>query len=397
MITKTKMFVDNTTFAAAGRVLYDGDLNTEGGAHAEYYYGRYKDARDLDRLCFLEFLTALLLFDQLLWWNGSSIENEDEDLYSPGEDLEVWTYSWFPVFKNAKKNHNAISEIYRLNTDKLRLEIAREVALRWVSKNFTTFHFPRGFKVPAAYKDKEYRDLPPIRVLQKRLGLNLSEEELQLAMFLQRGLFYQSESLQDSELSYLPHSYRACLVSHPEIASLSMACTKQIVKQIHPIGGDMLMQEIGSVFKSEVVSTFGGSISMAEAIVAPFLINADQDPKNAFEAVLDFRKTQAGKDIRKKVRELITLGNQANLPGIKERLRSIRKSLQTVQLRNFGYNSSARKDGERLLGMLGGNIKFVLKSLWDLIPLNVRERVSKILNISINPTGFQVVFSHYFN
>jgi hypothetical protein len=71
MTEPTRVLLDYTSFAAAGRAIYYGDLGTEGGRHASSYYELYADARTEDQRSLAEVLTALVLFDQLVW-EGSS-------------------------------------------------------------------------------------------------------------------------------------------------------------------------------------------------------------------------------------------------------------------------------------------------------------------------------------
>lgn len=393
---ETEIFVDNTTFAAAGRVLYHGDMGTEGGVHAADYYGRYKDAQQLDRASFLELLTALLLFDRLIWWDGSSAdvgENEMVDV-EPGEP---WVYAWFPLFREARETYRAIDDVGRWGNDHVRLDRAREAALRCMSEIYDTFPFPKGFRVPVAYRDQGYRDLPYIRDLQHSLGIDLSEEALQVAMFLQRGIFYQSQSFQMPGLSYLPHSYRACLLSHPRVASLSLACTWQMVEGPKPVSGHAIMEAIGSLFAEEVESTFGlAGLEPAKALAAPFLLHAGHDPQEAFRKVLEFRESRGGQSARALMRELVALGMERNKLGIDARLQKIRRELQTIELGKFGHASRPRKELEPLMGLLPGRVNFALKEMWTLVPLSVQERVNQIAHTVIRPSGFQMVFSHYF-
>jgi hypothetical protein len=410
----TNVVVDNTTFAAAGRVMYSGDLSVEGGQHAEDYYRKFKDQKRSDAQSFLELLTALILFDSLSW-NGSSAAQDARNMNDAHwfSEEETWVYKWFPLFWMAANQGNAIQHRTYTGdrkTDGVRLEKAQRVAVEWTrqyaeEKNRS---LPLGFRTPIVYLDPKHHERWEITSLLEQRELQFTDDKIALALFLSRGLFYQSETLSEPGLSYLPHSYRAVLLSDPTIASLSLTCSEQVADYLKPrtykdpMDGIKVMREIQKVFSEELKHSKGlesEEFNSAMSIAGAFLQRTKGDCKGAFCDVMEFRETGAGKRLREQVREMVILAEESKLLPLKARLERLRKELQDIEREQLGHASQSNSANPYLIDLIEkglGSQGFLLKPLLSLIPLEAREAVTKFGNITFFPSGFQLIFRNYF-
>jgi hypothetical protein len=226
---KTRILLDNTTFAASGRAIYCGDLKTEGGVHAEEYYRKYSDAEVIDRRSLAELLTAIVLFDQLLWEGSSWYTQESEQTVKQhAQDPDpktAWLYTWFPVFSQAHKE-SIIQHHFTENPGML-LTTAHKRALEWVTKRMQTgkYQLPENFKIPQSYYDPDHYERGHLEGMIPSDEPNFDKRYIPLALFLARGLYYQSAVLREDGWSYLPHSFRSVLMEDAEQQAAALICS----------------------------------------------------------------------------------------------------------------------------------------------------------------------------
>ncbi len=157
MIETSKVLFDNTSFAGTGRAIYAGDSFSKGGSHAADYYELYADAIAEDQRSLAELLTALVLFDELLWEGSSFLSQEiqemNDDMPGKHDDFSnAWVYSWFPVFSEAHRE-GVIKHHFARNAG-MQLPVARKRAVQWASSRLKEgkIEFPKNFRIPLCYK-----------------------------------------------------------------------------------------------------------------------------------------------------------------------------------------------------------------------------------------------------
>jgi hypothetical protein len=389
----TVVMIDNTTFASAGRAIYFGSTDTEGGRHAEDYYRRYSDAISLDRQSLAEFLTALILFDNLAW-DGSSCIQESTDMENQ-YGWNAWLYEWFPQFEMARRE-GIISHVNERQADS-RLSRARLLSLSWVKEHYSTYRptRPAGFRVPLAYKSDDYKDFPDFCALNEEKEFNLNRDELAVAMFLHRGVFYQSRVCSKDGWSYLPHSYRAHLLAIPEIIALTVMCDDDTYFNLRDgIRGVEILRTIDEHFQQELKKAIKlKPVSVGTAIGASFM-QMQGTPYRAYTEALSFRSSRHGEDIRNQFQELVVLGRESNRQGIENRMLEIDRSLQSEARSRFGAAWTADPNSTYAMNLIG-SWKAIIEPIVSYLPVDFREGVSKFLNKQFNRNGFQILFSRY--
>jgi hypothetical protein len=391
---RTAVMIDNTTYAAAGRAIYFGDKSTKGGMHAEDYYRRYPDAISLDRQSLAEFLTALVLFDTLMWDASSCVQESKEMVDVCG--WNPWVYKWFPQFEIASKEGiiSHVDEYYAFT----RLRRAQLLSLLWVKEHYSKHRatLPPGFRIPLTYKSEDYRDLNAFNELNVEGNFNLDKEELAIAMFLHRGLFYQSRVCSEDGWSYLPHSYRAHLLSIPEIIGMSVMCddNDNYFNFRDVITGTEILRSIDEHFQQELNKAIKLKPIPAGTAIGASFTQMYGDAYRAFTEALSFRYSKYGENIREQFRELVTLGRASNRQGIENRLQDIDRSLRNEARSHFGAAWTPDPSSTYSLNLIG-SWKAIVEPIINYLPRDFREGASKFLNKQFNRNGFQILFSRY--
>ncbi len=388
MTSQSEIIIDNTTVAASGRVLHRHDAVGDAAKHINHYYDSYSDGWLIDKRSFLEFLTSLLLFDRLIW-NGASAYIVDTS----------WPYSWwlleyFPLLNEAHKR--GIVTIEMTKEDDERLIYARALALKW-AENFQLSTLPQAFHLPEAYKAPEYYERTAFIETAYSEGIQVSESQLNLAMFLSRGLFYRSTSLERNGISYLPHFWRSYLLAQPSTASLSLACSPAIGPKITPISSHELIQDIDGIFRQHLQSALHvEGLEAGAALPGAFLNKNHDNASAAFLDILRFRDTPAGKKVRSEMRKLLTVADGSDKQALKARLELLGADLRNIQREITGRASRPHPNSELLREAGDKKIVLLLERIWDLVPPSTQETLSRIANFNFNKSGFQLIFSYYF-
>jgi hypothetical protein len=401
-MSQTTVLIDNTTFAAAGRTFYFPRLDTEGGRHAHEYYARYHDARALDWQSAGEFLTALILFDRLCWDSASA----GGEAPTEPDEHDPWLYAWFPLFRKANEL-GIIEDFEERYMSGERLQLARRLALKWVQEEIAAgcYRLPKGFRVPLAYYAEDYLDREAFEYLNADLGYPLTDDYLAIAMFLHRGLYYQSYTygatswFKEESWSYLPHSHRARLLGSPSWNLLSTICNDEEMwrGQINKleITAPELLKELDHRFfqaldKTVKIDPIPGGLALG----ASFLQGRWRDATHALEDALDFRESRSGREVRAFFGELVALGKDSNKQAIEDRLGDFEALLRNAARNRFGTSWAADPKAGFLIGLLG-RWKDVLAQVLDMLPRRTREAITRVLYSSTHEHGFQILFKNY--
>jgi len=399
MIEQTVAMVDNTSFAAVGRIYYHGDLNVEGGRHANLYYAKYPDARAIDLQSTAEFLTALVLFDQLIW-DESSCSQESKEMEDSIEHCP-WVYSWFPFFSEAQEKGiiNSIDERYTANQ---RLDLARDLALKWVKERLVQddYQLPSNFKVPLVYYSPDYESSSYFSDGLEELEFELNERQLAIAMFLHRGIYYQSRAFSNEGWSYLPHTFRACLLDDCGWNVLSLICADEelwLGPPIHKLeitAREILLELDKHFFRELDKAVKIQPILAGSSIGNSFLQLHPKTPKSAVNEALNFRESNAGREIRDHFRDMVNLGRESNKQAINNRLRDMDKLLRNEARRRFGTAWVEDPQATYFLNLLG-SWKNIIEPFVGTLPRRCRESITRTLYKSSSRNGFQILFSRY--
>src|SRR3984885_4079067 len=391
----TTILIDNTTIAGAGRILYEHDGSTvEGSAHAQRYFSEYKDARNLDRISFAEFLTALVLFDELKWDGSSCVQDLGE---MDDSNSDRWVYDWFPVFRELRK-----AAILREFDDRYiglpgrREDRSRHAALEWTRTQLVhgNFPLPHGFRIPQVYQSETYFDRHIFDTLNE--DYQLDPHNLAVAAFLYRGMFYMAKTFSEPGWAYLPHSFRGALLSDARCSALSIFCNDQLFPVAEPIDPLKIINELGRRLGSAAQSAVGiDEISSNLAIGASFLQLHPRKPQAAFEAALQFRESAYGVQLRRWFENLVSIGVASNRIGLANRFAELERDLKTFVLSKYGSAFGGNPNEIVLMDLTEKWGKYVAIVL-ELLPVTWQEAWSRLLNTRIGrPTGMQVLLSYY--
>lgn len=393
------VLIDNTTFAAAGRSFYRYHPKAEGGHHARSYYTRYHDARALDLQSTAEFLTAMVLFD-VLRWDAASASQE-----APGQwKDEFWLYSWFPIFNTASET-GVIQEFEERYVSGDRLDLARQLAFKWVQEQIVTgrHQLSQAFRVPLCYYADDYNEREPFEELNEESNDPLEEDDLALAMFLHRGLYYQSYTYGPTHWlkhhdgwSYLPHLHRASLLNSPSWNLLSTICNDDTLWYgKREISASEILHELDSRFfmaidKAIKINPLPGGVALGAA----FMQGHRRDPIAWIYEALEFRESRSGTEIRDFFRDLLALGTISNKQGIQDRLKDLDKLLQDASRNHFGTSWAPDEKASFMLG-LSGSWQDLVSPVLEMIPRRTREALTRVLYSPIRAHGFQLLFTRY--
>lgn len=395
-----EVLIDNTSLAGAGRMMYrepivDASLSTsecwhagpKGTEHARAYYRAHSgpDMRQelIDLESFCEVLTSLVLFERIRWNQDSVTEM--------GMVQGNWLYALFPAFQFAYED--GIVRGTRSKKDGDRRRSCWLLSGQHV-KALLDVELPVGFRLPNMYSDPEHPDR--MEFLKATDGLCSTEEEVSLAMFVGRGLYYQSDALLN-DLSYIPHRYRSPFLTIPRIAkhSLIAAICAQAPKH-QPDFGRQTMNALDSVFEEELSASIGEQWDgHFGGIATAFLSGAGMNPRRAWENVMNFRQSTQGREVREAFADLVRLNAEGRALQSRARIEEIRQQLMAIQRHKYGHSTRSRRTDiatESLVNTLADNFSFLVRPIRSLIPLSVYEKVIQIGNVSIGQTGFQLIF-----
>jgi hypothetical protein len=396
MDAMTRILVDNSTLAAAGRAMYLGDFSVEGGMHAEIYYRRFADAREEDVHSLAELLSIFVLFDQVLW-EGSSCAQESRVMdNSNAAELgdSAWVYDWFPLYRDA--HNNGAIQHYFASSAWDRLREAQRRAAHWVVTRVQsgTYEVQRGFRIPLAYSAEDHYERADIVKTAVQNGLELQARYIPLALFLSRGLYYQSVSYEEPSCSYAPHSFRASLLANIELQASAL------LSHVTYDSADIL-RRVDAVLleRALAVADVPPSVLQGVAVGAAFL-RRSASPRAAFDDAMAFRESSGGREVRDLMREMITLVSEGAYPSVSLVLSDIDRQLRGLLLERFGFAPArqGQSSGDELGLLFGlmGAAKTLLAAALELLPAAARKHITQLLYTSLTePSGFQLLFERY--
>jgi hypothetical protein len=396
-VKRTVIQVDNTTLAGAGRAVYRGSA-TLGGQHADGYYRDRPDAIQDDVRSLAELLTAIVLFDEIRWDGSSCVQDSPEmpDALSPWSD--AWVYSWFPAFNATEDGKRIIEPVTFGRSDKL-VELSIDLVLRWLDAQRSSIasSLPPGFRTPQAYRRSDYHDRRSFEARRSQYP-SLSDEDIALAMFLHRGVFYQSYALSTEGVCYLPHSYRSILLG--AAGGHILGCLAAYYRQTK-MGFDA--QNIVEAV-SKIVFDAATALHVLPPLVdtpirsigAAFLAMF-QDPEAALMEALEFRDTAPGQALRTQLLELILTASSRGIPATLPARRQIARDIAHTTLHRFGASAVGDLTSQNLLLAQLGPVEKPLQAILRVLPEATQAKITKALYTPFSePSGFQLLFSYYF-
>lgn len=358
------------------------------------HYEYYPDAEMDDRDALAQLLTALTLCDELVW-DGSSIIQESQAMNDARFD-DAWIYDWFPIFRLMHDNGLLRHVVSRGSED--RLLKARLAALRWVKERYVTREWvpPQGFHVPLSCSLGTHEDSAHFVYLNNHHGLQLRDEEVELALFLHRGLFYQSRvrSQAADGWSYLPHHYRAAVLQDVPCGVLSALCADEVTMGPAAISPTELLETLDARFFRQVTLAARVPPRKAGYAIGTAFLAARFHAADAVSEALWFRATDKGEQLRAIFRELVVLGQDSNIQGIERQLQQLERELANEARHIYGTGSEPDRKSDFLID-LTGTWKGVVQPLLSMVPLRVRDAVTRALYTSVPRSGFQILFRKY--
>lgn len=390
---KTRVLVDNTSLAGCGRVLYShphpAHPGKEGAAHANSFYSANPENVELDWTSFSEFLTAFVLFDEIVWDSSScNVDSENNDLFD-----YRWLYDWFPIFDELFQNQivTEVSDQWVASSGG-RLDRARHIAMGWVKSQVAsgTRQLPVNFRVPLSYYSSDYYDYNVFRHLNEEY--QLSESDLATAAFVHRGLFYLGRTHSEPGVGYLPHSFRATLLRDPAFSVLSVFCNDQLCPTVQSIDPITIIRDVGDQLARAVNQATEVPGLTAHVAIGSAFCQVDQgNPWQALAEAQVFRDSIQGAKLRRWFSELIELGNDSNKMAIRQRIADVETELRQFAAEKLGgrVEKISLLDPIPVVGRL-------VNALVPSLPREWSEGLNRVLNRRIGPhTGMQLIFDYY--
>ncbi len=387
---KTTIIVDNATLAAAGRATYRTNLTglpNESKTHIEAYGVNYPTSVASDVVSLSELISALILFDELIWNRGSFVEESKDQFTSNHINQECWVYRWFPIFKVAYE-FEALNP-FRDYDDIHQQENAQNAAMDWVKRNFSSFKksLPADFKIPEAYKSNKYHYLEEFN--KKNSLYNLNEYELAVAMFIHRGLFYLSQAYNIPGASYLPHGNRASFLVDDELSIQAYIVSGKLFnRKIYGVSASDIKGKIEDILKAKRTEAIGTVPLELNSVGGAFLHK--HGARDAFSRALEFRETKKGTEVRDLFRRLVDAGNNADNITVNLYIEELTKEVNDVILSGLGGKLSDSITRIKFMGIPDW-VSFIIQYL----PVKVQNSIVKNSNKVLNPSGFQMIFSNY--
>jgi len=295
-----------------------------------------------------------------------------------------WVYKWFPVYLKAY-NNNVLVPFRDYNDDQMQYE-AQIYALDWVKRRYESYkpNLPTYFKVPNSYTSDQYCYLQDFE--KKNKDYNLSYDELSVAMFIHRGIFYLSHTFKHHGSSYLPHSNRASFLTDDELSLQSyLIANNDDRKKIYGVSAGNIQKKIEKIIETKRKESIGTSPFTLNGIGGAFIHK--YGISNAFEEALSFRETAKGEEVRKLFRNLVYAGSNSDNVSITVILKQLSKEIDSMIKSKLG--------GDIIDQIQFSELPFWSKYLASFIPQKLSKTLVKGTNIVVRPTGFQMIFDQY--
>lgn len=387
---KTTILVDNATLAAAGRATYrqmDTGLPPESLNHISTYEKNFPTSVASDAVSLSELITSLILYDELTWNRGSCVE-EDKDQFT-GMVLKerLWVYSWFPLFQQANEA-NVLTEFQDYYSHETSRERESQIfSLKWVKEYYSSYkgNLPTDFKVPEIYGSDNYMYRSKFEQLNSKFDLN--EEQLQVAMFIHRGLFYLSHVFSKEGYSYLPHGNRASFLMDEKLnlmAYVISGCNNYKYR----IDANNISTRIDEVIRSKRGRAIGSTQISLSAIGGAFVHK--HGIENAFVKAMEFRNSPSGIEVRQHFSCLVQSGLKPDNISLNIELVKISKEIDDITKAYLGGIASEITESLQLVGLP----KWA-EYLASKLPSKVQSSAVKAAHKVVAPSGYQLIFSNY--
>jgi hypothetical protein len=399
--TETFALIDNTTLAAAGRAMYREVPGSEGYLHARDYYSRFPDLIEEEKKSLAELITAVVLFDHLRWDGASFVQdNEQMDVAVGGSDWinkhlnAAWVYNWFPIFETARRQ--GILDVFAEGRAGMQLVAAQHLAISLVARKIVFDEIPVGFRIPQSY-GSTHRDYWTFQELNKKRDLPLDPPDLPIAIFLARGLYYYAWAFGTRGCAYLPHQFRASLISQPAAAIGSLLCgTFDRFDQVKE-PSEILMdigERIRSVAKEYSFSTRTQGLD-AKIMVGQAFLNEFGHSDFALRQALDFRLSMQGNNLRALFRKLVAHATAGHKKGFDILIQELETEMRAIAKNYFGGKIQDETTDKQYLKLLPSPADKFIEPVLELLPLKWQEKLIKLRHPVWKETGMQIIFSYY--
>ncbi len=263
---------------------------------------------------------------------------------------------------------------------------AQVSALDWVKRRYESYKpkLPSFFKVPDSYSSNQYYYLEDFN--EKNKNYNLNDDELSVAMFIHRGIFYLSHSFKNNYSSYLPHSNRASFLTDDELSLQSyLIANSNDRKNIYRVSAGNIQKQIEEIIEIKRKESIGSSPFTLNGIGGAFIHRFGVS--NAFEEALSFRETAKGEEVRELFRSLVYSGGNSDNVSITMVLKQLSKEIDSMIKSKLG--------GDIIDQIQFSDLPFWSKYLANFIPQNLSKKLVKGTNIVVRPSGFQMIFNQY--
>ena len=355
--------------------------------HISTYSREYPTSIASDAVSLSELITSLILFDELTWNRGSCVEEDNDQFTGMVPKERLWVYSWFPVFRQANEFQilTEFQEYYRYEAS--REHESQIYSLKWVKEYYSSYKgkLPADFKVPEIYGSTNYmyrRDFEKLNI-----QFELNEEQLQIAMFIHRGLFYLSHVFSKEGCSYLPHGNRASFLIDEKLSLMSYiisGCNNYKYR----VDAKSISDKIDQIIREKRDCAIGNSKISFSGIGGAFVHKYGIE--NAVIKAIEFRNSSAGVEVRQLFSYMTDSGLKPDNISINSELKKLSKEIDDVTKAYLGGVVSDLSASAQLVG-LPKWAEYLASKLSNKVQSSVVKAAHKV----IAPSGYQLVFRNY--
>ncbi len=361
---------------------------------------RFPSAEREDRRALYELVTALVLVDELTWEGSSTLTDVTDPPLDPdfgkraldsgGHQNLAWVYRWFPKFETLRQDKTLLPT-YLYDVDRDRLGLAQELVVKWIAgmdalRRTQTSLFVN--KIPLCYRDPAHPDRHAVRTYGD-FRPRLTEDEISVALFVSRGVFYQACTKASNLEGYLPHSCRGYLLQDEglrEIVDYCALCTNEI-------SATQVLEWVDSTVyeRARAVATRGLPQGKGMSVGGSFF-RGTASPLAAWESAIAFREGPSGIELRQHFRGLLDLAAQDDKIRINQALVEIDKQLVTATIHVKGCLDTPPAEERLVLDAL----PWWGKAAHYMLPESAKGALRKALFASLtNKSPYQMLFDAY--
>jgi hypothetical protein len=240
-------------------------------------------------------------------------------------------------------------------------------------------------KIPLCYKKPDHPERHQVAIY----GEALSDDEVSLALFISRGVFYHACARAENSEGYLPHSYRGVFLQDPVLKAYVDGCSvcgegMFAVELLNWIDGTM--QE-----RARQVASRGIPEGHGMTLGAAFF-RGGVSPLTAWDNALKFRDSSSGIALRQNFAYLLELAKKDDKLLLKYEIDQIDKQLINVTASVKGCYLGEPKQEKVFLSLMPSFVG----AAFEMLPERLKRSIRRAENLSVSQwSPYQIIFGSY--